>query len=334
MKRKALRTKNASSEGVQYESNCEMEIDPGFNNISSNLTSLNNVTLCVDKCSIVYFDLETSGFQKNANIVQWRISGSGVRHNILQIAAKSENTTFNVYVTPTKPVDVSASKITGLQNIDGCLFVHGKEVHTLSITEALVSFLQFLISISPHCLLVAHNARFDSSHLIHAIITTNMVDEFSNVLIGFTDTLNLFKRNLPERKGRDMFKLESLAQDILQINSEKFHDATYDVEILNKLVTTLTTKQVLIDNHKSYIDLARKAITLPSLRILKNTVSNATIQKLATSGISYDKLSKVYEEFGHEGITDLLSKKKLDNKPLITNSKKIIHKIINYFNSK
>ncbi|KAK0174331.1 hypothetical protein PV327_010115 [Microctonus hyperodae] len=239
---KSSQNNNASSEGVQYKLNCTMEIDSGFNNISSNLTSLNNVILCVaDECSIVYFDLETSGFQRNANI--------------LQIAAKSENTIFNVYVTPTKPVDVSASKITGLQNIRGRSFVYDKEIHKLSITEALVSFYNF---------------------------------QFPNALIGFTNTLNLFMKNLPERKGRNIFKLESPAQDILQINSAKFHDATYDVKILNELFCL------------------RKVITLPSLRVLEGSISNTTIQKLVTSGISYNKLSKVYEEFGHKRITDLL----------------------------
>ncbi|KAK0073666.1 hypothetical protein PV325_009432 [Microctonus aethiopoides] len=134
IKRKALRTKNATFEGIQYQSNCGMETDSGFVPTSSNLISFNNVTLCVDECCIVYFDLETSGFQKNANI--------------LQIAAQSEGKTFDVYVTPTQPVDAAASKITGLQNIRGRLFVHDKEVNTLSIMEALVSFSQFLSSIS------------------------------------------------------------------------------------------------------------------------------------------------------------------------------------------
>ncbi|KAK0073150.1 hypothetical protein PV325_010197, partial [Microctonus aethiopoides] len=214
-------------------------------------------------------------------------------------------------------------KITGLKNIRGRLYVHDKEVHTLSIKEALVSFLQFLMALSSQCLLVAHNARFDSSHLIYAIMSNNMVDAFSSVLVGFIDTLTIFKKYLPERKGRDMFKLEQLAKDILQINSTTFHDATYDVEILNKLVTVLVTrKEVLIQNHKSYIDLVRKAMTLPSLRVLEGPVSSSIIEKLATDGIGYEKLSEVHRTFGQKGITDLLSQKKMDNKPLITNCKK------------
>ncbi|KAK0170502.1 hypothetical protein PV328_008340 [Microctonus aethiopoides] len=119
IKRKALRTKNATFEGIQYQSNCGMETDSGFVPTSSNLISFNNVTLL--------------------------------------------------------PVS------------------------------------QFLSSISTQCLLVAHNARFDSSHLIHSIVTTEMVDKFSTILLGFTDTLAIFRKNLPERKGRDMFKLEQLA---------------------------------------------------------------------------------------------------------------------------
>ncbi|KAK0073665.1 hypothetical protein PV325_009431 [Microctonus aethiopoides] len=121
-----------------------------------------------------------------------------------------------------------------------------------------------------------------------------MVDKFSTILLGFTDTLAIFRKNLPERKGRDMFKLEQLAQDILQINSVRFHDATYDVEILNRLVTTLTTKKSLIENHKSYIALVRKYITLPSLSVLQGYVNSSIIEKLATSGITYDKLVELH----------------------------------------
>lgn len=135
----------------------------------------------------------------------------------------------------------NASKHTGLRNIAGELFFDGKKVFPISLKDAQNAFNQFLSLFPKPCLLVAHNAAFDTSHLLRAILKNLMVTNFKNIA-GFSDTLSLFKKQFPKRQGEGKFTLSQLAKDFLHINSnEKFHEVLYDVEILEKL-TILTNK--------------------------------------------------------------------------------------------
>lgn len=101
--------------------------------------------------------------------------------------------------------------------------------------DDLLSFHQFLCLSDKPALLVAHNAKFDSSHLIRAIVNCNLQKQFSNV-IGFTDSIAVLKKHFLERKGAGMFKLGTLANDLLGLTSDttSFHDALFNVEILKK----------------------------------------------------------------------------------------------------
>lgn len=128
--RKNLRVRNEQREGVQYQSNCGMEMTaedshspPDYTLLDKNLPS---IPISVDTCNIVYFDLETSGLSNTAQI--------------LQIAAKFGNKNFNVYITPTQEIYSGESEVTGLQNINGDLFLRGHRVESLAVTDALGAF--------------------------------------------------------------------------------------------------------------------------------------------------------------------------------------------------
>ncbi|XP_011702922.1 PREDICTED: uncharacterized protein LOC105458979, partial [Wasmannia auropunctata] len=122
---------------------------------------------------------ETSGFQKTADI--------------LQIAAKFEEYTFNVYLNPSQSftMDDEASKVIGLKNIFGKIYLNDKQVSSILPKEALQAFQKFLNLSQKPCILVAHNARFDSGHLLRAIINNNMIESFKNIA-GISDSLSLF----------------------------------------------------------------------------------------------------------------------------------------------
>jgi len=192
--RENLRKKNESSEGVQYQSNCGFTENNEDLNIfhETQLADLPTILLSADTCTIVYFDLETSGFH--------------TYDEILQIAAKCEDRTFCVYVNPTKDINAYAFSHTGLQNIAGELFLHGKKVLSVPLKNALDAFQQFLNLFSKPCLLVAHNAGFDTTHLLRAILKHSMIADFK-IIAGFSDTLELFKKHFPKRKGEGKFKL-------------------------------------------------------------------------------------------------------------------------------
>jgi len=99
--------------------------------------------------------------------------------------------------------------------------------------------------ISTSCLLVAHNARFDVPRIIEAITSNNLNDKFFGI-IGFSDTLQFFKKELPNRKGPGSFVLSTLAHDLLGIQrNAQFHEALFDVTILQEIVNFIGNKEKL-----------------------------------------------------------------------------------------
>lgn len=270
------RKKMEKSEGVQYQSNCGFaENTESFENLfSSQLANGNflNIPISSETCNIVYFDLETSGFHRSDEI--W------------QIAAQYENRIFNIYLNPTKDGNPAASKHTGLKNIDGELFLRGTKVKSIASNEALHAFQQFLSSSSKPCILVAHNAAFDTSHFIRALITNSMLSNFNHIA-GFCDTLSLLRKRFPERRGEGMFKLSKLAEDFFNVNStENFHEASYDVKVLKDLASSFIEKTDLYRSSKKCIDcvmhemeLLNTANTRPYLEPLKNVVSDGMLKK-------------------------------------------------------
>ncbi|XP_011859062.1 PREDICTED: uncharacterized protein LOC105556578 [Vollenhovia emeryi] len=95
--RENLRKKTERTEGIKYKSNCGFEIDRKELNISLDpqilkiLEMTQNTFVIQNEFTFVYFDLETSGFERNADI--------------LQIAAKFDDYTFDVYVKPTQEIN-------------------------------------------------------------------------------------------------------------------------------------------------------------------------------------------------------------------------------------
>ncbi|XP_044005466.1 uncharacterized protein LOC122850373 [Aphidius gifuensis] len=164
-KRKALKKKTEKSEGIQYQSNCGIEFDDeqmGSKVVPStpvhidiNTLGLLDVPSVSKDCHITYIDIKTSGFHKSADI--------------LQIAARCENHSFSVYISPTQTINQQASDVTGLRNINGQLYFNNKKVITIPLRDALLSLHQFLKTRSNPCLLVAHNASFDAGRLFEAL---------------------------------------------------------------------------------------------------------------------------------------------------------------------
>lgn len=143
--------------------------------------------------------------------------------------------------------------------------------------------------------LVAHNATFDAKKLIKAIVQSNLQNVFEHSLIGFTDTLSVLKKVLPDRKGPGMFTLTTLAQEFLDKSDLKnnnengnFHDALFDVKMLQKIICFFGKEELLLQHKKTYnyyieeennADIIAK--NLPSLKSLKGLVSDQMIKRMA-----------------------------------------------------
>lgn len=177
-----------------------------------------------EDCVIIAFDLETSGLKPSADI--------------LQIAATDGGSSFSVYLRPTQPIDRRASEVNGLQNINGELFKNSEKLIAVPVLQGLHEFLTFLRNFEKKCLLIAHNASFDVHFLIRDCMKYSLIDDFSRVIYGFSDSLKLFRQIFPERKGKGIHTLPKLAEDLLEIraSNENFHDAKYDVIVLMQLV--------------------------------------------------------------------------------------------------
>ncbi|CAH0555169.1 unnamed protein product [Brassicogethes aeneus] len=327
-KRDNLRQKNEKLEGVQYQTNC------GFLNLSTQSTEelidqasyVDFPNVISDSSKIVYFDLETSGFHKT--------------DEILQIAAQYDECKFNVYITPTKEINPEASEHTGLKNINGQLYLRHDKVLTVCLEDALRAFKQFLSKFKEPCLLVAHNASFDVSHLVRAILKCDMVNDFT-VICGFCDSLPLLKKHFNERSGEGAFKLETLAKELLQQESTgAFHEASYDVYVLKSLVSSYLDNEDIFKNAKTYadsvnhvIELRRINTILPSLKPLKDTLKNGMLRKLAKENLTFEILQKKFDEEGEEGLLSTFTLLK-NGKPQVTKNKRILAQILTFFKTK
>jgi len=81
-----------------------------------------------------------------------------------------------------------------------------------------------------------------------------MIDDFKQIIGGFADSLVLLKKKFPDRKGPGLFKLSTLAQDLLQRNdNENFYNATYDVEVLENIVCSTISKEEIFKNTKFFV---------------------------------------------------------------------------------
>ena len=262
--------------------------------------------------------------------------------DILQIAAISGSYEFSVYIHPTQSISSNATKINGLSCISGELFYGNKKVDAENERDALLSFSQFLKVVSTTSLLVAHNARFDVPRITEAIIRNKLCDEFKNV--SFADTLPFFKKELTDRKGAGAFTLSNLARDLLgtdNSNSAQFHEALFDVTILQKIVNFVGKKGKLFslktrfeESVKQLINNKKINTAIVELGGLKTVISRGILRKIADTGITLENLRLTLRNGGEQDVITLLSKKCDDtNKPLVTKDKKVINKIITFLNS-
>ncbi|CAG2255966.1 unnamed protein product [Mytilus edulis] len=211
------------------------------------------IDLSDDGCnvSVVTFDLETTGFGYDADIVQ-------ICAEVVQITPQivdMEFQTFQEYILPTKPINPKASEVTGLYR-DGCsLYYKGQKVKTLSKSVGLEKFIKWL----PHkAVLVAHNCKsFDSKIIVAQLSSVNLLNEFHCKVFGFSDTLHIFKQKFP---GRKSYKQENLVKDILK-RSYNAHNAVDDVQLLNILMKNLKVSLQDIVNHSFTVEYIHNYLT-------------------------------------------------------------------------
>ena len=328
-KRSQLRNRRENAEGDTYKSNmgllenetCQRQIDAVVE--KDNTLKPNDIEHFIHTdFAIVFFDLETGGFE--------------LTRDILQISMKSGESTFNCYITPTSTIDPNASKIHGVCRVHKQLFQHGKEVNTKPRRLVFDNLLDFLKKLEKMCILVAHNCRFDSTRIVFAIKELNLLEEYRKVISGFSDTLHLFRQRFPNRT--DGYKLTSLASE-LSLSCNNAHDAQFDVTMLEKLTISYLNVDDIIRTQTSIdgvltilLKNERTKALLPSFEPMKHVISTEMQKRLASSDISYEALIQKYKTEGEaETIAFLRSDK--EGKPQLIKNKKIMKSILDYLKS-
>ena len=311
--RKNMRKTKEKKEGITYQRNSGINLDP-------------DTEIQTFSYEVVYFDLETSGF--------------AMSDDILQIAAICKDREFNVYINPTQSIPSNVTKVNSLSVIRNKLCYKGVEVNAMNLRDALLSFSEFLKSVSSSCILVAHNGyRFDFPRLINATVNTKLIDDYSMV-IKCSDTIHLFKKTLPERQGPGALCLLNLARNYLNLTDEsEFHEALFDVKTLRDLVVVISNENLLFTNSKSFNDLIEKVyinqkISSVDLTLLKPIISRDLVKKIALAGFDINSLKEIYKKGGENEIVKIFTEKcDFTSKPVVTKDKKALKKVTDFLKS-
>ncbi|KAL7289077.1 hypothetical protein TKK_0017028 [Trichogramma kaykai] len=238
--RSQLKNKRECIEGQTYESNMDLMQSHAPEN-NDNITELESQFYCdvnSDCYALVFFDTKTGGFHMN--------------DDVLQMGLEYKEFLFNRYIKPTKCVNPKASASNGLTNKYGDLYLRGVRIESSPLKKVIEDMLVFLKEIGKPCILVAHDANFDVQRLLTKIKSLSMIEDFDEILIGFTDTLPLFYKSFPDQKNsKNGYKLTVLVELFTDLSTKNAHDAIEDVLFLEKLVYMHLNYNDLIDNLKT-----------------------------------------------------------------------------------
>ncbi|XP_010882248.1 uncharacterized protein trex4 [Esox lucius] len=197
--------------------------------------------------SLVFFDLETSGFGQSCEIVQ--------------LAAVSGGHSLNLFTVPRCRMQRGAAKVTGFRVRRHKLYHHRLPVLTNSLREVLVSFIAFL-HMFDQPVLVGHNIRrFDCPVLTRALDEFDLKPEFQLTVSACLDTLPL-AREILKGHGVQSFRQENLVQTLVGV-TYKAHDALEDVRSLQRLYSALGATPEQVVRHSFTLDTLAKPAPKP-----------------------------------------------------------------------
>jgi len=125
---------------------------------------------------VVFFDLETTGFDRPIRPVQ-----------IGAVDSWGENC-FNEYVWPRRHVHPKATQINQFYTRKQNLYHHGQQVACLDLEDALCAFLEWLEELGGDVVLVAHKCLdYDAKVLLRNLEEFSI--PYTSVISGFSDSL-------------------------------------------------------------------------------------------------------------------------------------------------
>ncbi|KAK0072203.1 hypothetical protein PV325_011745, partial [Microctonus aethiopoides] len=125
----------------------------------------------------------------------------------------------------------------------------------------------------------------------------SLLEDFNQLIHGFTDTLSLFRQKFPKRDSG--YKLTVSGSELLHLPTDGAHDALFDVFMLQKLCKSYLSENVLIKKSKSFSDVL--------LGIEQNRHINRSLP-------SYASLPDTIKTKGKDETTALLERR-IDDRP-------------------
>lgn len=171
----------------------------------------------------------------------------------------------------------------------------GKEVIHHHPVNAFLDFISFLSENGKGVYLAAHNCRnFDAVILFNQLHLYNLWGEFCKTVIGFSDTLPMFKIMYPNFLKN--YKQETLVESLLNVTYDA-HNAEKDVEVLQRLVFEKGNVEILISEQCFFYSsqLSPKGV-VPTKHSLSSLVSKTVISKhicgkIQKAGLGYMHIS-------------------------------------------
>lgn len=227
-----------------------------------------------------------------------------------------------------------AQEVTKIAVNGNKILVNGVEVQSCSKFEALSEFIKFLQLQPGQIILAGHNSfRFDAPRLIKALEDVQLFDSFCSCVVGFVDTLILFRSKWPNMTN---YKQETLVLSLLHVNYNA-HDALQDVVYLQKLLTVshLDVQELYMNSKapswfKSRETEREKAGELHH-QIGNDYVSKLTCIKIIESGLTYDHLVLAYARGGSKGLELLCKEKNENGVPRVTENGSVIKRLAKHF---
>ncbi|KAJ8678038.1 hypothetical protein QAD02_013825 [Eretmocerus hayati] len=316
------------TEGITYETGVS------FHDVSELITNPDSTTISAKSIS----DLKT--FKRV--VIDIETTGLSVQDDqIFEIAASCDESSFDVYTLPSKPITKGASEATGFKMIRGELYYRDEKIETKSAKAAISDLIEYLKKFGCPVILIAHNGfRFDAPILLKLIVSVGLLKQFTDVVAGFVDSWAIFKLLLPERKKEKKgFSVSDLATEYLpEVDLASLHRASNDVAVLQKLIDEIgVSDDIILKNFRSirqmFDEKEKKKISLEnkgSLDDYKGTLSSYIINKMSRNGINKQILQTAFEKGGHDALRALLGQN-INGKPLVTTNKDILGKLFSLF---
>ncbi|XP_043278972.1 uncharacterized protein [Venturia canescens] len=190
------------------------------------------------ECTLVYFNVKTSGGSKVDDIVQ--------------LASRASNGAYSTWIEVSSGSGRTEKRSVEFEYENGEPFYRGDRVEMVSLEAALRSFLAVLQSLKKPAVLVSRTESSGFRPLVQAIKRTKMSEKFIEAVVGFADLSIVLRKASTSRGTVSRSPLSEEERKMLNDEDEPFYDASRHASLLRGLSTKLSLESDICDNIRPY----------------------------------------------------------------------------------